>query len=144
MIQIGTSLASSGMAGASGNPSADSDRVPATRLFGPGSVHEASHNFHVNLTGAIVHAFGLTADDKLTLQMVVGCKEGDLFEDVCIRGAKFELTAQPCNNVIIVPLPGRYRLLYSGSNIGGFYAFYYNASLEAMQTATPILAKLLG
>ena len=131
------------MTGASGSPSADSDRVPATRLFGPDSSLDVSHNIHVDLTGVVIHAFGLAADDKLTLQMVVGCKEGDLFQDVCINGKKIELTAAPCNNFIVWPVPGRYRLIYSGSNLGGFYAFYYNASIEALAAASPILAKTL-
>lgn len=144
MIQIGTSLAGTGMSGASGVPSADSDRVPATRLFGPDSELSSSHNIHVDLTGVVIHAFGLAGDDRLTLQMVVGCKEGDLYEDVCIAGKKLELTATSCANFLVWPIPGRYRLMYTGSNLGGFYAFYYNASIEAMQAAAPVLAKLLA
>lgn len=144
MIQIGTSLAGSGVGGSSGNPSSDSDRVLATRLFGADSYRLESHNFHVDMTGGVVHAFGLVGTDVLTLQMVVGCKEGDLYEDVSIKGETFTMTGTPLSNILLVPLPGRYRLRYTGTNLGGFYAFYYAAQLPAMNAAMPMLSKLLG
>lgn len=144
VIRIGTSLASNNMAGGSGNPSADSDRTSETRLFGPDAVMSISHNFHVNTHAVVLHAFGLSGTDKLTVQMVVGCKEGDLFEDVCIGGRKLELSAAPCNNILIVPIPGRYRLIYSGDNLGSFHAFYYVASLDAALASAPLLDKMLG
>lgn len=144
MILIGTSLAGTGTVGASGVPSADSDRTPGTRLFGPGSVSEVSHNLHVDLTGMVIHAFGLAAGDEVTVQMVVGCKEGDLYEDVCIAGKKLTLTGSPCNNVLLIPVPGRYRLIYTGHNLGGFHVFAYPVSLDAMAAAAPILNKLLA
>lgn len=143
MIRIGTSLTGNNLGGGSGNPSADSDRVSDTRLFGPSSQLAVSHNFHVDMAAAVVHAFGLSGTDRLTVQMVVGCKEGDLFEDVCIGGQKLELTVTPCNNILIIPIPGRYRLVYSGDNLGGFHAFCYVASLNAAQASAPLLDMML-
>lgn len=144
MIQIGTSLAGTGTVGASGVPSADSDRTPGTRLFGPGSTSTVSHNLHVDLTGVVIHAIGLAAGDEVTVQMVVGCKEGDLYEDLCIAGKKLKLSGSPCNNMLLIPVPGRYRLIYSGDNLGSFHVFAYQVSLDAMTAAMPILNKLLA
>lgn len=130
--------------GGAGAPGAESDRLPFTQLFGLSSNGLYSHNVHVDAHGSIFHAFGLTGDDTLTVQMVVGCKDGDLFEDLCIGGRRLQLGTAPCNNLLVIPFPGRFRLAYAGANLGGFHAFHYPVPYAAFPALGPFIERFMG
>lgn len=109
---------------ASGDPSSvtDSDRAPWTRLFGVQSDNLNSHVVSAASHGLIFQAFGLVAEDALTIQMVVGPNEGDLFQDLVLNGVTATLTSD--RTMVFIPFPGRYRLRYNDNgNLGDFYAF---------------------
>lgn len=69
----------------------------------------ASAPFDVRDHPIIVRAFNLEDDEKIFVEMVAGDNEGEFFETMksgC--GCSVVLTA--CNNTLILPLSGRYRL----------------------------------
>lgn len=104
-------------------PSGEADRISWTRLFHEGSTTPLSHNVSADQFGLLLQAFGLQGTDKLCLEMVVGCKDGTYFEPVkpCDGCAPICLSA--CRNMLFIPMPGRFRLRYTGSRLGLFQAF---------------------
>jgi hypothetical protein len=99
---------------------ADSDRAPWTRLFDFSSSGVYSHVVDASTFGLCFMGFGLEGTDKLTVQMVVGPNEGDLFQDLSL-GTPVELSAS--RTLLFIPAAGRYRLKYTGDRLSMFHAF---------------------
>lgn len=99
---------------------AEADRAPWANLFNASSTSPTSHTLVVNTAGIVFQAFGLVDPDKLVVQMVAGPNEGDLFQDLWV-GAEVSMYDE--RNMLFLPMPGRYRLRYSGSRLGQFSAF---------------------
>jgi len=105
----------------------DSETRTESDLFGPGSQYDAgsttrSHDLVVGVDGDgyVIRAFRLAAGDRLVVEQLVGDNEGTEFEAVRIGGEEQFMDRD--NNVVLLLLPGRYRLRYTGANLGYFIA----------------------
>lgn len=104
------------------SPASEPDRESWTRLFHEGSDSPYSHNLDTSTHGVLLMGFGLQGDDRLCIEMVVGCKDGTYFEEIKLCNCE-SLCLTPCNNVLFMPLPVRCRLRYTGGRLGLFNVF---------------------
>ncbi|MFZ1491127.1 MAG: hypothetical protein WAS51_14410 [Ilumatobacteraceae bacterium] len=120
-LQIGTPI------GGSISPASDADRDSWTRLFHEQSTSPISHNFEASNNGILLMGFGLKDDDRVCVEMVVGCKDGSYFEPIRIARDSAcgcdGYCLHECNNILFVPYPIRMRLRYTGDRIGLFQVF---------------------
>lgn len=80
-------------------------------LFDHNSQTNISHVFEV-AEAKLIRAFDLSPGEIITVEMVVGAGSGHLFEPMMINN-KVISVAHP-NNVMMIPIPGRYRLRLHG------------------------------
>lgn len=95
--------------------------IPWNTLFDEHSTATASNVVLAHAHGQLFQAFGLAAGDIIRLQMVSGTYQNEVVQDVIIGGLPAQLTAD--NNILFVPFPGRFRLQYTGGNLGAFHAY---------------------
>lgn len=88
-------------------------------LFDPDSTTNVSHVFEVS-EAKIIRAFDLAQGEVLSVEMVAGAGSGHMFEPMILNGSVLRITGP--NNVLLIPIPGRYRLRFHGV-IGEVTAF---------------------
>jgi len=80
--------------------------------------HSPNIEVGVDGCGMVLRAFDLRAGDQIKLQQVIGEGQGAQFVDVKVAGVTPTMDAD--NNLKVLVLPGRYRLVYTGGNSGLF------------------------
>lgn len=80
-------------------------------LFTPDSPTYLSHVFEVE-EAKVIRAFDMADGETLTVEMVAGEGSGHMFAPMIVGGRALQMVAP--NNVLVIPIPGRYRLRFGG------------------------------
>ena len=96
--------------------------VDWSRLFDENSDSPNSHVLQIFDHGMLVHASGLTGDDKICFEIIAGCGAGDDFIPLSL-GCCDDYCLSACRTALLIPFPGRVRAVYSGSRLGLFKAY---------------------
>ena len=124
-----------------GDTAQDSENAATVGLlFGPLSKYDTPNEarspvFKVGVSchGLVVRAFDLGPSDVLHVEQVIGNHEGTEFVEPKSKGTWPVIDAE--NNVVLFILPGRYRLLYKGGNLGSFLVSKQRVPQGTLQAA---------
>jgi hypothetical protein len=93
-----------------------------------GEVLCSSHTIDVWDSPVVIRAFGLPCDSRIVVQMVAGCNEGSVYQDLYLCGRLISLT--PTNNLVVLPVDGRYRLRLMGADPDEVYVVQHRTGIH--------------
>lgn len=113
MVQTGSRINVSSVGHAGYNAANEKHWVGRPFWERDGGAYATSHTLDVFDAPMTIKVFGLpNCEAKVVVQMVAGCNEGTIYEDLWIHCKPVVLHKQ--NNLVVIPVDGRYRLRLFG------------------------------